>query len=167
MWFTASNGKKVSDSLEAGLRLYSSSGDPTAFLGIRSAQALREYFADERDRELGRWRSPASPDYVAYPYQDGMVMVLHECDGVSMSFARGTDSSGPHATAARAYFKGHAIPWHQAKEGEVWLVRPLGFKRGEAALVRGQGFEGKNLSLSIRSSYIAEAYRLWTDEEER
>lgn len=72
--------------------------------------ALREFFQNERDEELGRWRWPENPAWVVYPDGDG-VIVLNETDpGGGLGQTRTTIDRYPTsygADAARAFFEAH------------------------------------------------------------
>ena len=92
-------------------------------------QAARAFFQAERDQELGRWRDPDNPDYVAYrspEYGDDdgrCIRLLDETTGVAEHEWEQIDSPDP----ARRYFAAHPDeephkPWHDAKAGEYWLV---------------------------------------------
>ena len=121
--FTASNGETI-DPLP----------DLYHALGYTDVQvdALREFFQHERDEQLGRWRWAANPDYVVTPFEGDPdhVLVVQESAGVACEFWRAS-TSGPSLTgyhsrlapSARAYFAAHPEPkpWHDAKEGEVWV----------------------------------------------
>lgn len=99
------------------------------FLNRADMAALREFFQHERDAELGRWRWPENPDYVVYaPDEEGVAWSVNERTGAALMNTRALPLGfvDDHARAARAYFDAHPErkPWHDAKEGEVWLVRP-------------------------------------------
>lgn len=91
-------------------------------------EVLREYFRDERDQGLGRWRLPrGTRGYVVYPKVNGSVRVLEEMTGQSEIVTRESVKDDPDAWykgVADAYFKAHPVkkPWHDAKPGEVWAV---------------------------------------------
>lgn len=101
-------------------------------LSSLEADALREFFRDERDRELGRWRSKEHPDFVAYEHGDGRVRFVRESDGISYSFDRASaswfyaeyDAEAAFQVVAREYFEAHPEPkpWQDAKPGEVWVI---------------------------------------------
>ncbi|MBL0245574.1 MAG: hypothetical protein IPQ22_16875 [Rhodoferax sp.] len=99
------------------------------WLDPRDADALREFFQQERDLELGRWRWPENPDYVVYHGNSGSdaVWVHNEREaGAIQSSARNSGDAGEtdYFAAARAYFAAHPEPkqWHDAKPGEVWAI---------------------------------------------
>lgn len=100
-------------------------------------EVLREFFQHERDEELGRWRWPENPDYVVYVKCESEsepragVRVLHERTGRSRDIGRAVVNAceatvSRFGRAARAYFEAHPErkPWHDATEGEVWIVTP-------------------------------------------
>lgn len=146
--FTASN-EVVIDRVdtEIGGRLVVEDHSPVARGGVtttkistwldpRQADALREFFQYERDKELGRWRWPENPEYVVYKSTAGErlrgarhVTVSNESNGEAallFEVASGGVSGGSSwaREAARAYFAAHPEPkpWHEAVEGEVWLL---------------------------------------------
>jgi hypothetical protein len=97
--------------------------------------ALREFFRQERDTELARWRWPENPDYVVYPVDDSTVNVLHEPGGDTCLINDGegylsAELEG-YVQAGDAYFDAHPEPkpWHDAKPGEVWVVTIDGHSR--------------------------------------
>lgn len=88
------------------------------------ASAIREFFQQEEDERLGRWRWPESPSYIVYPGRAGWLHVLREQFGTSEVF-RIEDvcaSVWKPMSAAKAYLDAHPEPkpWHDAKPGEVW-----------------------------------------------
>ena len=97
------------------------------WLDPRDADALREFFQQERDLELGRWRWPENPDYVVYPTNvSDRVRVMRETGCGDLEWvSRGDGLSYEFCHAARAYFAAHPEPkpeWHDAKPGEVWVA---------------------------------------------
>ncbi len=110
----------------------------TAYLDQNQIDGLREFFLNERDHELGRWRWPENPDYVVYPKkvaghtddQYRECTVFDERSGVRQEF--GSDlpqcHGGDFREAARSYFAAHPAPkpWHGAKPGEVWVLTGAG-----------------------------------------
>lgn len=97
-------------------------------------RALREYFQYEHDTRLGRWRYTDS--LVVYPVENHQpcnisraVQVLDERDGKTYERYEGRvpgEDTTPEATeAAQAYFEAHPVPkpWHDAENGQLWLLR--------------------------------------------
>ena len=105
--------------------------------------ALREFFRAEEDERLRRWRFPEDPDFVVYaawtadPPRRGVrgVTVLSESiphryavweDNIDTLYGTSVDEDARKRArdAARAYFEAHPEPkpWHEAKEGEVWVI---------------------------------------------
>lgn len=135
--FTASNGGTVE--LRGSGRLAITDHNPeqvsehvrtisrTSYLDPTQADAIREFFLHERDKELGRWRWPENPDLVVYQRTPEIAAVLHEPSGQILPVRAGeypgeeTGFSG----AANAYFAAHPEPkpWHDAQVGEVWVVK--------------------------------------------
>lgn len=129
MSFTASNGVTITGSAHARTWQVRDEGSEIGDkrfvpLNVRKIDALREFFQHERDEELGRWRWPENPLYVVYPRADH-VQVVNELSGnaLNVSRAQANVSTGLDR-AARAYFEAHPErkPWHDAKEGEVWVL---------------------------------------------
>ncbi|MBK7556241.1 MAG: hypothetical protein IPI55_17075 [Flavobacteriales bacterium] len=94
------------------------------WLDPRDADALREFFQQERDLELGRWRWPENPDYVVYHGNSGSdaVWVHNEReDGAIQSSARNSGDAGEtdYFAATRAYFAAHPEPkpWMEVPDG--------------------------------------------------
>ena len=66
--FEASNGWTVGPlDGDGDRRVESSEGDFEGYLPEEHIPVLREYFAAERDRELGRWRDPEHSGWIVYP----------------------------------------------------------------------------------------------------
>lgn len=93
------------------------------------ADALREFFAHERDVELGRWRSKKHPAWTAVlAAHVDMVNFRHD-NGVQAFEVdnrerRYSQWSIELQDVAAEYFAAHPEPkpWHDAKPGEVWVV---------------------------------------------
>lgn len=118
--FVASNGVPVSIDSDG----YVNAGCTNP---AKAVQAMREFFRNERDKELGRWRVTIDGhDYLVF--DDGpRVAVLREGNPYPITFSRALseDIDSDFRNAARAYFDAHPIPkpaWHDAKEGEVWVI---------------------------------------------
>lgn len=126
--YTASNGVKVSID-----------DDHVHFKGTRitspvwfrdgELQALREFFRDERDEELGRWRSDADPNWTAVLVEDVKVVEFRHDDGVHTFNVHAESKDMSSWTPAlqaigREYFAAHPAPkpWQDAKPGEVWSI---------------------------------------------
>lgn len=130
--FTASNDRVLTE--KNGTILVHAVGDPVGaekifVCGPLVTDALREKFQAEEDKRLGRWRYPKDTRYVVYPISDDEVRVLDEETGATFNTRRPTrEYLAEHLNhalgAANAYFKAHSEPkpWHDAREGEVWVV---------------------------------------------
>ena len=114
---------------EVGRIHLSRAGYGNGIYTLETTEALRAFFQAERDEQLGRWRDPENPDYVAYrtPEEDDedgrCVRVLDELSGATWLEWERLFLSGPSIR----YFEAHADveprkPWHDAKAGEYWLV---------------------------------------------
>lgn len=120
--FTASNGVTVDTDVHGCVTV-------AGVESLRdSSQALREFFQHERDQELRRWRWPAEPHILVYETHTSVLVVDEVRPGRTPSLYTAEDVEGRHgqfAEAARAYFAAHPEPkpWHDAKPGEVWVVR--------------------------------------------
>lgn len=130
--FVASNGSGVGYATNGVVYLATPDMIGKTYLSSGETDALREFFRDERDRELGRWRSKGHPDFIAYEHGDGRVRFVRESDGVSYSFDRATvdrfyleyEAEVAFQVVAREYFEAHPEPkpWQDAKPGEVWVI---------------------------------------------
>lgn len=143
----------------------------TAYLDAEMVPTLREFFRAERDEELGRWRWPADSSYVAYPQAPECVRVVDERSGISEVLYRSGDRRQPPlATAggmdvARAYFEAHPErkPWHEAKEGEVWLL--MFPNSTQAWFVNGAYFQSTKTLTNIAKTDpgITAGRRIWPE----
>lgn len=101
--------------------------------GHRYTQAVREFFQDERDREVGRERDPENNDYVVYRIESAdeavagrCVRVVSEATGMvqmvwEANVRERIDPTLPERVALR-YFDAHPLAWFAAKPGEVWVI---------------------------------------------
>lgn len=85
-----------------------------------------ELYQAKRDLDLGRWRDPVEPHFVAYAEDGGAtVRVVDERDGVSHRVNRNVEATdtGFHGVAYR-FFEAHpeTCLWDDAKAGEIWVV---------------------------------------------
>lgn len=84
----------------------------------------------ERDKALGRWRSPTRPEIVVYPGNPGYVQVFSESTCYTAVYnedgARGAERATIFAEVAVEYFDAHKPeepkPWQDARPGEAWLL---------------------------------------------
>lgn len=130
--FTASNGGVVTVDVLGSVKVTLPQNTSGLWLSVHSTSALREFFRQERDTELGRWRWPENPEYVVYrlPENDDddgrCVRVVDETDGsyYACAWERLRYGGDTIWRAARAYFAAHPEPkpWHNAKPGEVWVL---------------------------------------------
>lgn len=124
---------------------------------------LENYFRDQEDKRLGRWRWPENPDYyvksmsldrvaVVYDHSEGLAYGQFNRVNVVNPFRITTD---PMANAARAYFDAHPEPkpWHDAKPGEVWVLTVA--EIGESAYVSGDfAFRAADHAIDMTSDRI-------------
>ena len=146
--FRASDGARIEvhdNNSRIDIKCTGSSGEQH-FLSVKETQAAREFFQHERDEELGRWRWPENPEYVAYrrdayPGDKRRVRVIHEPDGDFVDIVEGSLLDGFFKGAARAYFEAHPErkPWEDAKPGEVWEFT-LGCSSGQYLADGGRFF---------------------------
>lgn len=171
--FTASNGFEIKEdeggniSGECGVHIANSA----------YALALREFFQAERDEELGRWRWPENPDYVVYRTDPVCISVIDEKDGCEWVYYRGgLNFTCPDliAEAGEAYFVAHPEPkpWHDAKEGEVWVV-DTGDSEERPMIVADYVEEGLVFNdaiysavYEVKSPEIQGARRIWPEPEQ-
>lgn len=132
--FVASNGVPiVGIARPLGDDLWFAIGESADLLTAHEVEALREYFIQERDEQLGRWRSPEHPDFAVYPIKDGdAVWVLNEAEaGAIRASAPATRinaraTNNPYDLAANAYFAAHPEPkpWEvDPKFGDAWVFK--------------------------------------------
>lgn len=176
--FTASNGVKITvsrngDTYLLGQSLYDSNpGSYTeATASAEGIRALREFFQHERDEKLGRWRWPENPDYVVKEAM-GNAFIYNEKSGVLSRWSRfdvesGRDGYGMYA--ARAYFAAHpeSKPWHDAKPGEVWVVKTKYNDQERPVFVNSDGdFENAEEHFYSRHPNITAGYKVWPVSDE-
>lgn len=139
---TTDGGIKVSRSSTGGLKVHYVDDNVTdaddRYVPGFAAAALGEFFQVERDEALGRWRWPENPDvtvriapkHAQHGVSDDTVMIQSDESGYVGYYTRErlpeiTDKTGDIVRAGHAYFDAHPEPkpWHDAKFGEVWLLR--------------------------------------------
>jgi len=174
--FTASNGAKVHISGGDWLTAVSTDPDWNVSFGTHAIDALREFFLRERDDELGRWRDPQFPEFVAYWHPVlSKLTVIWEPQGGSTEFKRDDvpppGSGGLPEAVARAYFDAHPEPkpWHDAKPGEVWVLTVDGSEEFPCSVSpSGPDFEPIAhpvwATLARGSDRITSARRIWPEE---
>lgn len=130
--FVAASGRKVrirkDGSVEFGLL--------NGYLPRESAFDAEEFFQAKRDEELGRWRYPLDPHWIAMEgnhNRDGRRTVALFNEQTFESFLMndrvlGTSIDHVSYRAARAFFEAHPQPkpWHDAQAGEFWTVTHAG-----------------------------------------
>jgi hypothetical protein len=125
--FKAASGRTINIADDGSLLF----GRANGYLSRETAFDAEEYFRAKRDEELGRWRYPLDPDWVAQEADrsDGhrTVLVYNELTferyHVNDRVLSSTSSETPKR-AARAFFEAHPErkPWEDAKPGEVWEI---------------------------------------------
>lgn len=130
MTFTASNGVTVTKKGRFSLAVERFGTDRLLNINAERADALREFFQQEKDAELGRWRWSENPDYVVY-LDNGAAVVVDESDP-----RRGNDRiprrycEDPHGSlgwgedAARAYFQVHPERKSLPEVDGIYAVSP-------------------------------------------
>lgn len=127
--FTASNGVELTDHGHIPV--------PWNHTEDQIHAARIEFYRHLEDQRLGRWRDPEEPDYVVYSRNEKRVVVVDERTGSQGTFVRSEfPGLGAGADVARRYFRRHPEPkpWHDAKPGEVWVLklRPRSITIGES-----------------------------------
>lgn len=93
-------------------------------LPVATIAYLRSHFQAEKDADLGRWRDPSAPTYVAYP-AGNEVSVISEETGTwgqwSRHLARLEAGRDKLAAVAVRYFEAHD-PAFQAATNAVWAA---------------------------------------------
>ncbi|WP_295851290.1 hypothetical protein [uncultured Microbacterium sp.] len=161
--FTASNGRRISADSRSGIWL----NESVIRISAEDADALREFFQAEADERIGRWRWPEKPDYVVYPRADH-VAVVNEQSGNALQATRDqADINTGLCRAARAYFDAHPEPkpWHDAVEGEVWIL--MFSNSAHAWIVNGDYFQSAKTLTNIAKTDtgIISARRIYPEGE--
>lgn len=177
--FTASNGRVVRVDDTGYVTVRYSTGVPAASFADETVQALREFFRHEEDERLKRERSATDPDMVVYRWGRDIVFVLDERTGQGKEFDRAliestrrTEPVNDYVRVARAFFDAHPVPkpaWHDAKPGELWVIR-LGQEDEQGVMV--ESFEGGSdvfqvpdgESISIPRPSITSGRRIWPED---
>lgn len=127
--FTASNETQIRPGKIAGIHIDCSGGNDVHDLSDSEEQALREYFQQDRDEKLGRWRWPADSRFVVYPgYSPGeeerFVRVVEEYTGISTLVYESQKNGVRGHNVATAYFEAHPErkPWHSPEPGDHWAL---------------------------------------------
>ena len=130
--FKAASGRTITIGNDGSLLF----GRANGYLSRETAYDAEEYFRAKQDEELGRWRWPINPHWIAMDGgrdRDGRraVALFNE-----LTFERVQandlvlDSEGHliWQRAARAFFEAHPQPkpWHGAQTGEFWSVTHAG-----------------------------------------
>lgn len=171
--FTASNGVAIAED-ESGLTLSTTDWR-------KGREAMAEFSLHERDQELGRWRWPENPEYVVYP--DGTSRrVVRESTGQMMTVTLHdrkvmTTYLESWVGAAKAYDAAHepahepAKPWHDAKDGHLYILRFDDFPDTDvSALVKeGEFIYNDHCHVGVApldSKEIVSARRIWPESKE-
>lgn len=147
------------------------------FMGNEEIEALREFFQYERDEELGRWRWPEDRNIVVYYREHGKFFV-HAYDERDTAMdtvyrhVRAEDMDPNYVTgvtkAGLAYFDAHPEdpkPWHNAQEGEVWVITPCQADPGVEypAIFQAERFRDHGGSWGAED--LIAARRIWPTED--
>lgn len=169
--FTASNG----------IQVWLEDGTASLSCGIPhegATEALREFFLQERDEELGRWRWPENPDYVVYAGAGGLLSVVNEANGYHHTFFESKIQEEtfyqPFRRAAQAYLEAHPEPqsWEKAKPGEVWVLTINGVDEAATAYPTYHGTGVLLHSTNGRGTYspddeeITDGRRIWPEPDD-
>ncbi len=166
--FVASNGIPVTLTKEGCLIVENSDHPyPATVAAGGDVVALREFFQHERDEELERWRWPyeGNRNMVVYSVVENSARVVDETTGEAQIWRRGEEVErfhSAHDAAAFAYFTAHPErkTWHDAKEGEVWLVNYEG--RVFPSIFQADRFRDHAGSWDAAS--IIDARKIWPEE---
>jgi hypothetical protein len=187
--FTASNGIRVVERTVGllGVELKDQSGTNTLrdfdHLAGAEVDAMREYFQHETDAALKRSRWSENASVLVYVYSRDTVAVLDERSADVFRYTREEinrlrELGGPVADYARAaaeYFDAHPEPkpWHDAKPGDIWLLRFQGFETAEATPwgVRSDGalfevefvYPPNGNTMALIDPEIVGAQRIWPE----
>lgn len=174
--FTASNGITVERNENGDVVTSLGADARSIFMKDGTARALDEFFRDEDDERLGRWRSPEDSRFVVYAgYSPGeeerFVRVVEENTGVSTVVYESQKDGVRGHNVARAYFDAHPEPkpWHEAAADEAWELTVNGdtgpfvtklTPSGAIHFVAGNGSE-----FVAESPEIAAGHRIYPKEE--
>ena len=141
------------------------SGDSRYGISDAKADALREMFRAEDDKQLGRWRSLQNPSWTAVVQEDsGMILFRHEAGQRQFDVLSRRDLNRwtPELQAiAREYFDAHPEPkpWQSAKRGDVWALKAgLG---PNPAVFDGLAWAWVTTGAPVPLHLVTEAERIW------
>lgn len=146
-------------------------------ISAKEARALKYVFQDQKDIDLGRWRSEVKGWMVVYPQVGSdLVLVLNELDGTTRLFerdevARGQVILNDYEHTARAYYNAHPLPkpWQNAKNNEVWELEFSDGTKGafimNATHLAGAVFGNAETYLLTNSDNIVGGKRLYPQEK--
>lgn len=145
--------------------------------GSGVVESIEEYFQAKRDKELGRWRWPENPNYLVYPHEDGdFALVVSEVSGDSTGIYLEADrrTGSNFERAAVAYFaaRPEPKPWHDAKPGEVWVLRVRDESEERPYTVGDTGFNGEDIrgeywgAIPLESHVFTAGRRIWPEIKE-
>lgn len=183
--FVASNGITV--------EIYQATPDGTPVLQVANADgqypvllaagghidAIREFFVDALDKQLGRWRWPENQSFVVYPEEPGSEWVRVICEPQALMVRMDRKEAchdyvdrTVYQNAARAYFEAHAEPkpWHSAEVGEAWLLTIDGDEHTAVARAkRGASdtdvvFETTRGGFGTTGTAITAGRRIWPED---
>lgn len=142
-----------------------------ASLGGLSIEALEEFFLAEHDKRNGVWRQNADSPYVvrdAGPDSEGdrRVQIFDESTGVCewVTESQGASNTLGAWRQAFLWFQAHPIrkPWHDAKQGEVWLLDIVGRKESTPAVFNRFGrFASNDNMFHVKSRVILGATKIY------
>lgn len=150
-----------------------------ATISQAEAKVLAVIMEDQKDLDLGRWRSEMKPHMVAYPMQgdDLWVRVVDERNGDTKEFSRKWKrdiDNNDFEYVAEFYFRQHPPiePWHKAEHGDVWLIHykdgeasmPFTMDRSEPEIHKDGVFRNLETYMSGKSESISDAEKLYPKE---
>lgn len=139
-------------------------------------EVLREYFRDERDRELGvwRWGNERGKQYLVSKlgYGDKFRVVREEhyeqLDWAPEQYNSLAHSGNDMVKAIQAYQEAHheKKPWHDAKPGEVWELTTTHIPNKVTAWSTFEGVFMDESQNWVTGMDILDGRRIWSESKE-
>ena len=152
-------------------------GTAPIILSEEEMDELRAHLQAERDEQLGRWRDPENPDWVAYrtPEDDDgcgrCILLLDENTGDNHWEWERIATSGP----GLRYFAAHPEPkpWEGAEPGEFWILtvdektNPYKIWTDTQRVRRFERVERPYTAISLNDPRITAGRRVWPEGEDK
>lgn len=155
-YIAPTNKHEIRPTDQEGLRInkpgmdYACGHEPQILVSGR-VESLREYFRDERDRELGRWRSQSDSSWTAVVNKSESEVYFRNDDGLREFIVHlETRTYGQWVEElreiAKEYLAAHPEkkPWYDAKPGEVWVLTYGGQETAHVFTDRYADFQDKD-----------------------